>query len=223
MNAPNSRYNMYRLIHKGLRAYAAEILTALGRLDADDPAEVAAVCGRVDAFLDFCHHHMGNEDRHVHPAMEARAAGSTATVAADHVHHGAAIGRLKATLANARRDAEAVHALYLDLAVFIGENLEHMNVEETHNNAVLWRCYDDSELAAIERSIVAALPPEEMAATLRWMVPSATPAERAAFLSSLREAVPAPVFADIMALVSPHLSTSDVAKLDAVLGHRVAA
>ncbi len=223
MSTPEPRYNMYRLIHKGLRAYAAETLTALGRMDADDPADVAAVCGRVGAFLDFCHHHMGNEDRHVHPAMEARAPGSTAIVAADHVHHAEAIDRLKASLADAGRGAEAAHALYLDLAVFIGENLEHMNVEETHNNAVLWRCYDDDELAAIERSIVAALPPEEMAATLRWMVPSATPAERAAFLCGLREAVPAPVFSDIIALVSPHLSASDIAKLDGVLGQRAAA
>ncbi|MGC2856553.1 hemerythrin domain-containing protein [Novispirillum sp. DQ9] len=223
-----TRYNMYRLIHKGVRALTAGVLVDFGRLDAADDAERAALVARVRDLLDFCHHHMDNEDRHVHPAMEARAPGSTAAVAADHVHHlhgieslRAACDRLEAAAPAAR--AEAAHALYLELAVFVGENMVHMNVEETANNAVLWRCYSDAELQGIEAAIVASLAPPDMAQTLRWMVPSATPAERADFLLRVRAMVPTPVFADILGMVTPHLGAIDRAKLDAALAPRATA
>lgn len=223
-----TRYNMYRLIHKGVRVLTSEMLVDFGRLDTGDAAETAALVARVRALLEFCHHHMENEDRHVHPAMEARAPGSTATVAADHRHHlegitslHAACARLEAA-APAER-AEVAHALYLELAVFVGENMVHMNLEETRNNAVLWQHFSDDELRTIEAGIVASLPPADMAETLRWMVPAASPAERAAFLRSLRDAVPPPVFDDILGVVTPHLSPANRAKLDAALTPRASA
>lgn len=217
-----SRYDMYRLIHKGLRAFASDVLVSFGRLDADDPADVAAEIGRVRAFLDFCANHLEHENLHVHPAMETRAPGSTATVAADHAGHLDEIHSLRAacalleSAAPARR-ADIAHALFLELAVFVGQNLVHMNVEETHNNTVLWQAYSDDELRAIEGAIVASQSPAEMSETLRWMLPAATPAERAAFLGGLRQAVPPAVFDDLLAIVTPHLSPADLAKLDAAL------
>lgn len=223
-----SRYDMYRLIHKGLRALSAEVLVDCARLDAADLSAVDTQVGRVRYLLDFCQGHLEHEDRHVHPAMEARAPGSTATVAADHLHHGevlaslrAACDRLEAALPADR--ADAAHALYLELSVFVGENLVHMHMEETHNNAILWDCYSDDELRAIEGALVADLTPAEMTQTLRWMVPAATPDERAAFLSGLRQAVPMAVFDELLGIVTPHLSPSDLAKLGAALSLRASA
>lgn len=222
------RYNMYRLIHKGVRVLTSETLVAVGRMDSDDPAEVTETCRRVRSMLDFCHHHMDNEDRYVHPVMEARAVGSTATVSGDHAHHLESIESLRKACdrleaaAPAER-AEAAHALYLELAVFVGENLVHMNMEESEHNTILWRCYSDIELIAVERGIVGSMPREAMAETLRWMVPSASPGERAAFLCGLRNALPPPVFEDILDIVTPHLGAVDRAKLDTALGRHATA
>jgi len=76
--------------------------------------------------------------------------------------------------------------LHLQLSVFIGENLVHMNLEETEHNAVLWACYSDEELHASHERIIAAIPPQEMQATMRWMIPAVNPAERAGMLLGMR-------------------------------------
>ena len=56
--------------------------------------------------------------------------------------------------------ATAVAELQRFLAQFVAENLTHMNVEESWNNAVLWETHSDAELIAIEQAIVASLSPE---------------------------------------------------------------
>jgi hypothetical protein len=126
---------------------------------------------------------------------------------ASDVEHSAADARVAAVL-----------ALYRRLALFVAENLNHMHVEETENNAALWATYSDSELAAIEQGLVAAIPPERKAMFLRWMVPAAAPAERAAMLTKLQLGAPAGAFEAVLAIVKPHLSGRDWSKLMAALG-----
>ncbi len=88
-------------------------------------------------------------------------------IAAKCIEYLAAISRLRAAasdlLAASRgaMQAEAALRLYRQLALFVGENFAHMHVEETLHNQVLWSCYSDEELRALEGSIVASLPPSE--------------------------------------------------------------
>lgn len=212
------RFDIYRLIHKGLRAFMADTLLAVGSMDPEDDADVAATLARVRDLMVFCRSHLEHENTFLHSAMEARRPGSAAATSADHEDHVRSLDELT-DLANAverARGAERAaraHLLYGRLGVFVGENLVHMNVEETHNNAVLWDAYSDDELLAIEHAIVSTLDPEEQGATLRWIVPSINPAERAGFLSGMRRAAPAEVFEAVMASIRPHLSPKDFDKL----------
>ncbi|MBP2296425.1 hypothetical protein [Azospirillum rugosum] len=222
MTGQASRYDMYRLIHKALRGFMVDTLAAVGRMDADDDGEVAAVLGRVRSLLTLCASHVEHENRFVHTAMEARAPGSSADIASDHDHHArdlaalaAAVGAVEAAHGPAR--ADAAHALYRRLALFVGENLAHMEAEESHNNGVLWRTHRDEELQAIEQAIVAAQPPEEMMLVLRWMLASATPAERANLLGGIRAMAPAEAFAGMMALAQSVLAPADHDKLTRAL------
>jgi hypothetical protein len=114
--------------------------------------------------------------------MHARQADSARETAADHVEHEQAIDSLYALtdeVEHARpQERHAVaQGLYRQLSLFIAENFEHMHVEETAHNAVLWARYTDAELIAIHDALVAAIPPEEMMFVLRWMVPFMNPAE----------------------------------------------
>ncbi|EWY38924.1 hypothetical protein N825_10625 [Skermanella stibiiresistens SB22] len=179
------RHDMYRMIHKALRAYMADTLMAAGTMDTDDDAATAAALGRIRDLLVFCAGHLDHENVHVHPAMEAREPGSSRHASDDHAHHDAEFSALEADIVaveTSRGDVRAVaaHALYHRLAVFVGENYVHMNIEETHNNAVLWRCYSDAELQAIEHGIIVSETPENMDLTVRWMLAAANPSERAA-------------------------------------------
>ncbi|WP_326540943.1 hemerythrin domain-containing protein [Pseudorhodoferax sp.] len=218
-----ARIDLYGAIHKALRALMADTLLAVGRMDTDDALALADGTQRVQQLLEFCQNHLQHENAHVHPALEARASGSAAAIAQEHHAHEDAIASLadQATALlrcpPAQRAARA-HALYQQLALFVAHNFQHMHVEETAHNAVLWAHYDDAALLAIHDALVAAIPPAEMLFTLRWMVPALPPAERVALLADMQAHAPAPAFAAALDTVRPHLPAGDWAALSARLG-----
>ena len=217
------RVDLYAGIHKALRALMADTLLAVGRMDSDDALERAQVTQRVLELLDFCRSHLRHENDYLHPALEARAPGASGKIAHEHEEHLQAI----VALANqttallqcepAARPAAAL-ALYRALSLFIAHNFEHMHVEETAHNAVLWARYTDAELIGIHNALVASIPPDEMMYVLRWMAPFMNPAERAAMLGDMRAHAPAPAFAAALDVVRPHLSEREWAKLGRDLG-----
>jgi len=221
--APAPRVDLYAGIHKALRALMADTLLALGRMDPDDGLDLAEATDRVLFLLQTCADHLAHENEFVHPALEARAAGSSERIAHEHGDHLAQIAELGQAVASLRaapaasRAAQA-HALYQQLALFIAHNFEHMHVEETAHNAVLWARYTDAELMAIEQALVASIPPEKMMGLVRWMVPFMNPAARAAMLGGMQAHAPAPAFAAAIELVRPHLTTREWDKLATRLG-----
>lgn len=221
MNTDNPgapRFDMYTPIHKALRALMADTLLAVGRMDVDDELEFAQVTQRVLELLEFCAGHVAHEDQFVHPVLEARVPGSSREAAAGHRSHeqefqhlSAAVAALRAAPA-AQRPAKAL-ALYRELALFIAGNFEHMHVEETAHNAALWGAYTDQELVAAHDQLLAAIPPDEMMFTVRWLVPFMNPAERAGMLGAMRAAAPAPAFQAVVDTVRPHLTQREWSKL----------
>jgi hypothetical protein len=212
------RFDTYLVIHKALRALLADALTTLGRMDPGDEAETRRVLEQVRRVVLLSEGHLAKEDTYVHPAMEARAPGSTQHAAADHRSHALAFERILGACAEvessqgAARRAAAL-CLYRRFAVFMAEDLLHMNAEETENNAVLWATYTDAELAGISARIVASIPPEVLANYLRWMVVANAPAERAMLLLDVRSKLPPPAFAGLLEGMLPHLDDAGRAKL----------
>jgi iron-sulfur cluster repair protein YtfE (RIC family) len=217
------RHDLYAGIHKALRALMADTLLAVGRMDVHDDLEFAQATQRVVEMLDVLRSHLGHENDFVHPAMEAREPGTSGRIAGEHVQHQAHIARLahavEALRARPADDrAAAALALYRALSAFVAENFEHMLVEETEHNAMLWARYTDEELAVIHHELVASIPPPEMMYTMRWMVPFLSPAERVGLLQDIRWNAPPPVFQAILDTVRPHLTAREWEKLAAALG-----
>ncbi|HEY0914430.1 MAG TPA: hypothetical protein VGE22_06135 [Solimonas sp.] len=220
------RYNIYSVIHKGLRAWMAHTLQALGRADWFDTEDSSAALGELRALLAVCRTHLAHENDFIHPAMEARRPGSSGQTGADHGEHLHAIDTLLArvdTLEATRgpHRLELGHALYLALAMFTAENHEHMDIEEVRNNATLWSAYSDAEIHAIEQALVATIPPPEMMLTLRWMLPSASHGERCGMLMGMRAGAPAEVFTGVLGMLQPLLSARDWARLQDALAQPV--
>lgn len=219
----SSRENLYAGIHKALRAVMADTLLAVGRADPSDPQDVADASGRVSALMALCEAHVQHENVFVHPAIEARSPGESCEVAQDHVEHLQHIAHLRfvaqqVPTLDASRQAGALHALYLELALFVANNLQHMHLEETRHNAALWSAYTDAELRAIHDALVATIPPAEMMQVMRWMLPQMHALERLQVLGGMRQGAPAPVFQAVLDVVQPHLSPRDWAKLTQGLG-----
>jgi hypothetical protein len=218
-----ARVDMYGGIHKALRAMMADTLLAVGRMDCEDALELAQVTERVLTLLESCAAHLRHENEFVHTAIEARAPGASERIAHEHEEHEKQIASLAAAVAVLRRSAPELRAmkalnLYRDLSLFIAENFQHMHVEETAHNAVLWARYTDAELLEIHQRLVASIAPAEMMAIARWMVPFMNPAERAGVLAGVRETAPAPAFQAILDTVRPHLTENEWAKLARSLG-----
>ena len=206
-----ARHDLYAPIHKALRLFMSDTLATLGRLDLGDPQERDAGLAQVEALLDAASHHLRHENEFVHPALDARRPGTSATIAADHQAHLGTIAALRseAAVLRALPTAAAAHRLYRQLAAFVAENFEHMDVEETRHNHALWATCSDAELQAIEGRIHAHIGAQEMATWLRWLIPALNPAERAALIGSMPPEAQGPVLAS----ARPLLDDKDWAKL----------
>jgi hypothetical protein len=217
------RVNLYAGIHKALRALMSDTLRAVGRMDPTDGLDLAQTTDRVLELLAMCRSHLEHENDFIHTAMEARAPGSTALAVADHREHEEHLAQLTQAVEELRAVPAAQRAalaqdLYRRLALFIAGNFVHMNVEETAHNAVLWSRYTDAELLALHDALVASIPPQEMMAVLRWMVPYMNPAERAGMLLGMKAHAPAPAFQAALETVRPHLTKREREKLEFALG-----
>lgn len=221
--AAGQRFDMYALIHKGVRACLADTQGALGRLDAFDPAVVTQVGAQVREVLGLVRSHMHHENQYLHPALEVRRRGASRRSATDHVAHEKAIEEIEAALlaterADAAIRAQHAHLLYQRFSLFVAEQLEHMHQEETENNQLLWQAYTDAELLQIHDALLQAIPADEVARAMRWIVPAVTPAERAQMLGAIQEKTPARIFATTLDSLRPHLAPLDWIKLTAAIG-----
>ncbi len=217
-----ARYDPYLVVHKGLRALMTDTLQRVGRMDPWDDEDTAQVLAQLRELVSLAQSHLHHEDLFVHPAMEARAPGSTRSAEAGHQSHRAALAGLLEGCASVERSTGEVRAaaalsLYRRLALFVAEDLLHMHVEETQNNAVLWATYTDEELHGIVDRLVASMPPETNAKIARWMVASSSPGERATLLRGVRQTMPAPAFDAMLGALAGGLNARDRVKLEAAL------
>jgi Hemerythrin HHE cation binding domain len=216
------RYNIYSIIHKGLRGFMTDTLLRWGKADMGDEQERGVVIAQVRGLLDMCHSHLQHENDFVHPALESARLGAAKQTNHDHIEHATAIAELRAQLTAVEsslgwRRAMLAQRFYLRLSAFVAENFEHMIVEETDNHAVLIDAYSDAEILAIEHRLVASLQPEESFIGLRWMIGHINATERAFLLGGMKRGAPPPVFDAVMGLAREVLSQRDFDKLEMAL------
>ncbi|MFZ5757145.1 MAG: hypothetical protein ACOY3X_09595 [Pseudomonadota bacterium] len=223
MSAPLQRVDLYTLVHKGLRARLCNLLVAAGRLDHSSDAAVALLLADLRETLALLARHAGLEDRHVHTAMERRRPGTRHACAREHAVHRRDLEELL-TLAlrlehlPALRRQVAATELYQVLARTVAHQLEHLALEESVNNRVLWDAFSDDELRAIEQAMAAELTPDEHSIFLRTLLPHVTPAERTRLLSGMRTGMPAEAFAGVLTLAARLLPGDDMRNLESALG-----
>lgn len=216
MSTLTARFDLYAAIHKALRLMLTDTLVRVGSLDAADAGQRQAVITQLRKLLDLCRAHVHKEEHFVHPAMDARCPGLSARIAGEHVEHLAAIDALEARAVafQCAPDAAAAQRLYRALALFVAENLEHMEVEESVHNAALWAAYSDAELLAVHEAILRDIAPAEMGEVLQWMLPAMSHDERLGMLAGLRDGAPAEAFAGALGVARQRLAAHDWNKLE---------
>jgi hypothetical protein len=200
----------------------SDTLAVVGRMDTNDEHDVAAALEQTRSLVAVLTIHLQDENRFVHAAMEARRPGSAAHTARDHVEHECALAELKSMIdavesTGGAERAKLAFSLYARLALLVAENLVHMHVEERENMAVLWAEYSDEELGAIERRIVASVPPAMMATAARWFMAGLNHSERVGWFQGMRRGAPPAVFEGMLAIARGNLSARDWTKLASAL------
>lgn len=172
--AATPRVDLYGPMHQGLRLFMNDCLQRLGLMDAADEGALRAGLAQLGELLSVLRCHLQQENDFLHPALEARAAGASRELGAEHEQQLAAMevleleAQLLAALPGALREP-AARRLYRQLALFIVEQLLHMQTEESCHNPQLWAGYRDEELRALQGLMLASMPAPELTLLRRWM------------------------------------------------------
>lgn len=217
------RFDIYRLIHKGLRAYLSDTLLAVGRMDLESTSELHSGLVVLEGLLDFCESHLGHENTFIHAAMERAEPGSAEAMNDHHQHHEVLIAELRAMVkqlkkaeTSGREDLAA--QLYRTLALFVADNMAHMHEEETRNNELLWRAYSDEQIMRIHDAILQSIPDSEHQVAMRWMLSAFNHQERQRLLQQIQFSAPVQVFDGTLELARSTLPANDWNKLQTAMG-----
>lgn len=215
-------FDLYRDIHKGIRAEMFRVTELAGSLDPSDRRARTAFAAEVEGLVQNLESHAAHEDNAVQPALEAARPDLAATIAADHHALDARYHDLR-TVASAAVDATsnarvAMHEAYLELASFTSVYLAHQHTEEQVVMPALEAAIGVEAVMTIHGHIISSIPPQEMAASLAFMLPAMNLDDRAELLGGMRANAPAPVFEGIWGLAGSVLTAGDYAALGARLG-----
>lgn len=225
------RFDLYANVHKALRKGMSDVLFELGRLDLTDAVAVDTTLGHLDELLSGLALHLTIENQFVHRALVARRPCSIVSdLERDHEDHERTLAVLRDdldALRAAQKETHQVRAgrarqLYLAMTRFIAENFLHMAIEEERMNAQLWEAFSDQELMEIQRAIIAHESPEQIAQSLRYMLPAIAPVERAHLLFGASIAMPPEAFAGILRIAQSALSEAEYTRLTAMLAEHAA-
>jgi len=215
--------DLYRDIHKGIRAELFAVTGDAGRIDPASGAARAALAGHVRSILEVLDSHAAHEDAAIQPVLEDHAPGLARRIRADHEDF--EVRTLDLTVwaeemvqcPRAER-AEAVRSLYLELAEFTGAYLAHQDVEERAVLPALERAIGVEAVLGLKMAIVSSIPPPELAASLAFMLPAMNIDNRAELIGGIRLGAPPQIFEGVWGLAGSVLTAADHAALGERLG-----
>lgn len=206
--------DLYRDIHKGIRAELFAATTTAGSLDPTDRDDCVALADHVMSISGVLESHAHHEDAVVDPALAEHFPRLAERVRDDHdaleprfarvvdlsselIHVGASDGRRLA------------HLLHLELAGFTSAYLLHQDLEEREIMPVLEHHLGVDAMIEMHGAIVGSIPPDEFARSLAFMLPAMNVLDRVEMLAGIRAAAPAPAFEGIVGLARSVLCPAD--------------
>jgi hypothetical protein len=213
--------DLYRDIHKGIRAELFALTEEAGRIDPSQWLDRAALRDHVASVVDLLRTHAEHEDTHVQPAMEFHLPDLADRVVSEHemleVRLGDLLGRAGDATETSRDPRWPVHCLHLELASFTSAYLAHQDLEERVIMPALEAAIGVEATLDLHQAIVGSIPPAQMAASLAVMLPAMNVDDRSELLGGMRAGAPAEIFGPVWGLAVSVLEPADVDALVARL------
>jgi len=215
--------DLYRDIHKAIRAELFATTVQAGSLDPSDRQSRLDLATRTDGLVWLLESHAEHEDTGIQPAIEVNLPDLAEKIVADHHELEARIVGLRDLSASIAEDGgpgarAAGQGLYVELAAFTSTYLAHQDLEERVVMPALAAAVGPEVVFGIHLGILAAIPPADMARSLALMIPAMNIDDRTELVGGVQASAPAEVFAGVWGLVGSVLSPADVAALGARLG-----
>ena len=214
--------DLYRDIHKGIRAELFSITETAGNLDPDDAGDRASLAAHVGRVVELLVSHAEHEDGHIQPALERHLPRLAEQIESDHHRLEARILDLAAmadeAVATPGNRRWHTHRLYLELASFTSTYLAHQDLEERVIMPSLEDAIGPEAALGIHMAIVGSIPPEDMAKSLAVMLPAMNVDDRTELLGGMQQGAPAEVFQGVWGLAGSVLPPGDTEALAARLG-----
>jgi len=179
-----SRFDLFTMIHKGLRHALLELNVQAGRTDYGDPAAVRELQAAWASAGKALGGHSRHEDDFIWPLLAKRSPGEADVLYAEHeeIHAFEAkmddhLSRLVAEEDDAARCLMGLE-FYRAMQRFTALCLTHFDDEERKVLPRLWALCDDAELQQALASIMATIDEEELLYERKHMLESVDPTER---------------------------------------------
>lgn len=211
-------FDLYRDVHKAIRAELFDVTTNVGRLDPADRDGRAALAAHVHGIVEMLIAHAHHEDVAIQPVLVEQLPFLAERVEIEHVRLEERMEDLT-TMADDAVHAPLVelrprvHQLYMELASFTSAYLAHQDVEERVIMPSLEVAIGVPEVIRLHEAIIGSIPPEEMAQSLALMIPAMNVDDRAELLGGMQAGAPPEVFAGVWGLVGSVLEPADHAAL----------
>ncbi|CAN5538330.1 hypothetical protein BH10ACT1_BH10ACT1_42520 [soil metagenome] len=215
--------DIYRNIHKAIRADLFHLVLDAGRTDAGSDQARAELATRVQMSMTGLEVHAGHEDEFISPVLVQHLPEIADRIESDH-HAFEGRGAYLCDLAGAAVEASGaerrilVHQLYLDLAGFTSSYLAHQDLEERTLTPALEALIGPEGMWALDAQIVGSMAPEELAHGLSMMLPAMNLDDRAEMLGGMQAGAPAEVFDGLWSIAGTVLAPADHAALAYRLG-----
>jgi hypothetical protein len=215
--------DLYRDIHKGIRAELFALTTGAASLDPADQLGRAALADHVHATVWLLTSHAEHEDGAVQPALEATLPELAERVEADHHRLEASFREIDELAAEvARTDLVdprfEVHRLHLAVGRFTASYLTHQDMEETTIMPALESAIGVEAVVGIHNQIISTIPPEDMVRSMALMLPAMNIDDRSDMLGGMQAHAPAEAFAAVWSVAGSVLRHDDLAALASRLG-----
>jgi hypothetical protein len=187
------RFNLFKSVHKGLRALLADTLMQLQQTDFLIEAQANVAFERIKLVLLLMHRHTKWEDDILFQKLGANALSMTSYFTNQHYHTDALTLNMDILIcgfeeAKANSEKEAVANNLLNAFVeFVAYNFNHMTMEEQLINPLLWSTHSDNELQVLQLQHLSNSSSKSEQVFLQWILIHNTNRELADWMKGIKQ------------------------------------
>ena len=198
------RYDIFNIIHKGLRASLYHTAIQLQQTDFTSTVESEDAMNRVREIVMLFDGHAHKEDQFILPAIAAYEPSVVVAFEdehADDIRLGKELNNCIENLENSQSLLEKIIAGKELTKAFVGFmvfNLEHMAKEEDILNKLLWRYYSDDEIKQIGSSIGKSVEPWIQDFYATWILRGLNQNETITWIKAIKKGLPPIVYQTLL-------------------------